>query len=93
MKKFTNTWIKQFLMICDEHVFDQYGRKIWCDWYWLLFMSWLLYYQFSSLSYTLELYLGIDSQGISSSNIVCKGTYLFEVISILIIMFDKNQIQ
>ena len=43
--------------------------------------------KFSSYTYTLQYDLSIDGQVIYSGEMVCEGTYFFQSISILIIVF------
>ena len=45
---------------------------------------------FSSSQYILQSDLNSDGQVISSGEMVCEGTYFFQSISILIIMFYKK---
>ena len=46
--------------------------------------------KFYSSPYTLQSEFSIDGQVISSGEMVCEGTYFFQSISILIIMFYKK---
>ena len=45
--------------------------------------------KFSSSPYTLQADLSIYGQFISSGEMVCKGTYFYQSITIIIIMFYK----